>query len=192
MTAWLVAAATALTVLAPGCGADDAQPRDDEPDTGPVSAAPAEVAAPERLEPPAYDPDLARYEFGIHLAGKYDPAGLQVCGAGSTTILAELGTQHAWMFVLGARTDQLPVGTERVKAAASLVDVDGTVYGTFEFAKRPTFQGPDGLSYIMNLFLVVPSHKSWVGRDAMLWLSIEDEAGFIRLKRTAPVHLEAP
>ncbi len=94
------------------------------------------------------------------------------------------------MLVLAAATDQLPAEVDRVNVIARLVDTtDSTVFGELELKKRPVFVGPDGVRYLLNVWLVLGEPSVWAEKTALLSVDLEPYGGGTIVSQSVPVVL---
>ena len=141
--------------------------------------------------PVAKDPDCA---VGVNLPGKTSPDAFTSLATGAEAPVV-LGPQGSWMVVVAARTDGFAADVKTGTIEASLTADDGTLYGKLKFKKRPLVNGGDGYTYIMNIFLVVPSDvdatKSlpWEGHDATLAVTLTPDGEGVPLAKSVTVHL---
>lgn len=120
--------------------------------------------------------DPAVFELGFRRAAGTDPGDFQTITADSTVAVVH-GTQGAWMVILAIRTNQLPAGTLRADLVASLDNAAGERWGHIELIRHLAHPNADGLCYLRDTYLVVPSSQEWDGEPATLTVQVTTDSG---------------
>ncbi len=174
--------APVLFLIIPLLGCGGAKEPDDAgtgEDTGTTTSTPTDTGTTTGTTDPTGtdtgEPLPPTYELGYNEQGKVTPSFFTAVSEGDEVPIVK-GSQGAWMYVVAARTNQLPIDVKKINIEAELGPPDDpdSPYGKLKYKKRPVFDGQDGFMYLMNVYLVVPKNESWDGQEATLFLAIEN------------------